>query len=273
MRKSILFTFLLLVACVNTGSNDNQEKRTSTTIWLIGDSTMADYTHQPDYVKNGSIIAGWGQVFQQFVSGKYLDSLQEIVHSDSVIVRDKAIGGRTSRSFFEEGRWRTIYDSIQPGDIVIIQFGHNDASIRLHELLAKRGYPEFVDLGYKEYLRLYVSQTREKGGTPILLTPVARNYPWKNDSLSNIHGKFPESVKIVADEMNVQMIDLNQLSIDFFTSAGQEYVTWNYFMNIPEGKYEAYPEGVKDNTHFQMEGAIEVARLVYLGMKNLSENQ
>lgn len=116
---------------------------------------------------------------------------------------------------------------------------------------------------------LYVSQSREKGATPVLLTPVARNYPWNDGGLTNVHGDFPESVKIVAEEMDVHLIDLNQLSMESFSSKGIEYVTERYFMNIPPGKYEAYPEGMKDNTHFKVEGATEVARLVYEGLKEI----
>ncbi|MNF06567.1 Rhamnogalacturonan acetylesterase RhgT [compost metagenome] len=73
----------------------------------------------------------------------------------------------------------------------------------------------------------------------------------------------------MAKELNVKYIDLNQLSMDFFSSKGQEYVTENYFMNFEGGKYPAFPEGQKDNTHFQTAGGIEVARLVFGAMKKL----
>jgi lysophospholipase L1-like esterase len=243
------------------------------TAWLIGDSTMADYRKHPRYGEVDNPITGWGQVFQPFMSGEYLDAIQDFIHADKVVVDDRAVGGRTTRSFFEEGKWRDVYNSIKPGDLVFIQFGHNDAGIKIPEKYANLGYPEFVHLGYKEYLRFYVSETREKGGIPILLTPVARNYPWKDGVLTNVHGDFPKSVKEVAEETNALMIDLNQLSMDFFTSKGQEFVTENYFMNLPPGKFKAYPDGLKDKTHFQPEGAKEVARLVYEGLKALSEQK
>ena len=144
----------------------------------------------------------------------------------------------------------------------MIQFGHNDAAVDKHE--------RYVNItGYKEYLRLFINQTREKGATPILLTPVARNYPWKDGRLNNVHGDYPQAVKDVAKEMNVLLIDLNQLSMEAFSAKGQEYVSSQYFMNLPAGKYVAYPEGQKDNTHFQPEGATEVARLVFEGLKSL----
>ena len=60
---------------------------------------------------------------------------------------------------------------------------------------------------------------------------------------------------------------------NLFTAKGEEYVTNKYFMNLPAGKYQAYPEGQKDNTHFQPEGAREVARLVFEGLQELKTLQ
>ncbi len=276
MVKNItaLILVVLITACSGIGTKkDTTEKRQIIKFWLIGDSTMADYRKYPRYAESDNPITGWGQVFQPFMSGGHLKEIKDFVGADSVVVDDRAVGGRTTRSFFEEGKWKAVYDSIQPGDFVLIQFGHNDAGIRVPEKYASRGYPEFVDQGYKEYLRFYVNETREKGGTPILLTPVARNYPWENDTLKNVHGDFPKSVKTVVEELDVLFIDLNQLSIDFFTSKGVDYVTENYFMNIPEGKLKSIPNGLKDNTHFQTEGGVEVARLVYSGLKDLANQK
>lgn len=277
MNRNVLIG-VLIIFLTSCASNQNEKvsQRRIIKAWMIGDSTMADYSKYrklAEYKDSDNPITGWGQVFQPFMSGNYLAEIKDFLHADSVIVDDRAVGGRTTRSFFEEGKWRTVYDSIKPGDIVIIQFGHNDAGIKLPEILDKRGYPEFVDLGYKEYLRFYVRETREKGATPILLTPVARNYPWENDTLRNVHGKFPQSVMDVVDELDVLFIDLNQLSMDLFTSKGKDYVSENYFMNLPAGKYKSVPDGLKDNTHFQPEGATEVARLVYNGLKEIATQE
>jgi lysophospholipase L1-like esterase len=103
------------------------------------------------------------------------------------------------------------------------------------------------------------------------MTPVNRNYPWEEGVLKNCHGEYPQAVKDIAAEMNVLLIDLTQLSCDFFTKKGQEYVTPNYFMNLPANIYQAYPDGQKDNTHFQPEGAQAVAQLVFDGLKKLKK--
>lgn len=240
-------------------------KKKTVTVYLIGDSTVADYTgdyDEKDYMTTRYPIAGWGQVFQPFMRPDSLSKIRHLIKADSVVVADKARGGRSTRTFFEEGRWAEVYRSLQKNDLVLMQFGHNDAAENKPER-----YTNVT--AYKEYLRLFVHQTREKGAIPILLTPVNRNYPWKDGKLSNVHGDYPQAVKDVAKELNVQLIDLTQLSIDAFTARGQDYVTDHYFMNLPAGKYTAYPEGLKDNTHFQPEGATAVAALVFKGLQEL----
>ena len=263
--KLIKQTLLVLLLILGSGFT---QKEAITTIYLIGDSTMADYSdnYDPgkDYMRTRYPVTGWGQVFQSFFKDAGLTQFNGLIGTDSVYVDDRARGGRSTRTFFQEGRWRSVFSTLKEGDLVIMQFGHNDA--------AEKKTERYVNIeGYKEFLRLYVSQTREKGATPIILTPVCRNYPWKDGHLENVHGEYPEAALAIADEMNVLFIDLNQLSMDAFSEKGKEYVSSNYFMNLPAGKYEAYPEGQSDNTHFQPEGAKAVAALVFEAMKNLKK--
>jgi len=231
-------------------------------VFFIGDSTVADYTIYDDYKAKRYPITGWGQVFQSFLISDSLSKVRNIIKADSVLVIDSARRGRSTRTFFEEGRWSSVYQSLKPNDLVLIQFGHNDA--------AKDKPERYVTVqGYKEYLRLYVMQSREKGAIPVLLTPVNRNYPWADGKLTSVHGEYPDAVKQVANELTVRLIDLTQLSCDFFTAKGQEFVTSHYFMNLPAGMYEGYPAGQKDNTHFQPEGAVEVARLIFRALQGI----
>ncbi|MEQ8472228.1 MAG: rhamnogalacturonan acetylesterase [Marinoscillum sp.] len=254
-----LLAFILL-AC--------QQSQEPVVIYLVGDSTMADYADNYDpeknYMKTRYPVTGWGQVFQPLFSTGDLVVFEELFKTDSVIIDDRARGGRSTRTFFQEGRWRNVYESLNPGDVVMMQFGHNDAAEKKPE--------RYVDIdGYKEFLRLFVDQSRQKGAIPIILTPVARNYPWKDGHLENVHGEYPSAAKEVADELNTLFIDLNQLSMDAFSEKGREYVTDKYFMNLDSGLYEAYPDGQNDNTHFQPEGAKVVAKLVYEAMKSLEK--
>lgn len=238
-------------------------KKEPVKVYLIGDSTVADYSLEPDYKTKRYPLTGWGQVFQQFLLRDSLVHIKGIIHSDSAVVDDRAKGGRSTRTFFEEGRWAEVYKLLKKNDVVMIQFGHNDASVEKPE--------RYVNItGYKEYLRLFINQTRSKGARPVMITPVTRNYPWKEGKLGSAHGDYPQAMKDVAKELRVPLIDLTKMSADYFTMKGQEYVTSKYFMNFPPGVYEAYPAGQKDNTHFQPEGATEVARLVFQGLKNLA---
>jgi len=256
------YTSLLLFGCFLAFVAFIPAKKKIIKVYLIGDSTVADYSLEADFQTKRYPLTGWGQVFQPFMQRDSLAKIKHLIKADSVVVDDRAKGGRSTRTFFEEGRWAEVYKLLQKNDVVIMQFGHNDAS--------KDKTERYVTIqGYKEYLRLYINQSRQKGAIPILLTPVARNYPWQEGMLTNVHGDYPQAAKEVAKELNVTLIDLNQLSMDAFSAKGQEYVSKNYFMNLPAGVYQAYPEGQKDNTHFQPEGAKAVAGLVFKALKKL----
>lgn len=268
LKSEILLLLLVLLPVTNACSGEKKEEKQQKVckVWIIGDSTVANYALEKDYPSKRFPITGWGQVFQPFLAKDSLGLVDHLIDADSVVVDDRAKGGRSTRTFFQEGRWREVYNQIQPGDLVLMQFGHNDAS--------KNKPARYVNLqGYAEFLRLFVNQTREKGGKPILITPVARNYPWVDGHLENVHGGYPDAMKEVAKELHVNLIDLNQRSMDFFSRKGKDYVTENYFMNLPAGVYEAYPDGRHDNTHFQPAGAKEVARMVFDGLKQLNSNK
>lgn len=266
LSKFLVMFFLtgILTAftAVNPGESGASGGKKITKVWLIGDSTVADYSLERDYREKRYPIMGWGQVFQKFMLSDSLPLVRNLIRSDSVVVEDRAVGGRSTRSFFEEGRWSEVRSQLSRGDIVIIQFGHNDASVNKGE--------RYTSLpGYREFLRLYVSQSLEKGAIPVLVTPVARNYPWNDGILGNTHGDYPAAMKEVAGQTGACFIDLNSLSRDFFTRKGRDYVTLTYFMNLPPGLYEAWPDGSSDNTHFQPAGAYAVAQLVFSAMKEL----
>src|SRR5690606_18744196 len=146
---ALIICSLLLVGC-------HQNKDNPTVVYLIGDSTMADYTgnYDPgkDYLKHRYPLTGWGQVFQKFLNSDSLYQINKIIKIDSARVDNRARGGRSTRTFFQEGRWRMVYDNLKPNDLVIMQFGHNDAAENKPE--------RYVNIeGYKEFLRLFVHQT------------------------------------------------------------------------------------------------------------------
>ncbi|OFY55334.1 MAG: hypothetical protein A2X22_02805 [Bacteroidetes bacterium GWF2_49_14] len=258
MKKYLLIIIWIVLIAMCLSSSEK-----IVTVWLIGDSTMADYSKYDNYQNERYPITGWGQVFQSLMTGTQMKELKDLIGADSIIVDDRAVGGRSTRTFFQEGKWRQVYESLKPGDFVLMQFGHNDQS--------ESKIDRYVNIeGYKEYLKLFILQTRQKGAIPVLITPVARNYPWVDGVLTNTHGDYPGAIKEVASETHTLLVDLNERSMKFFTEKGRDFVTSNYFMNLPPGKFQAYPEGKTDNTHFQPEGATEVARLVCSGLRELA---
>ena len=114
-------------------------------VWMIGDSTMAN--KQPDKAPE----TGVGRVMNEFVKA-------------NVTVHNHALNGRSSKSFLDEGRWTAIYDSIQPGDYVIIQFGHND------EKPAEKLHTD-PSTTYKQLLKKYIDESHAKVRIPLFVPP------------------------------------------------------------------------------------------------------
>lgn len=204
-----------------------------TTIHLMGDSTMAEKD-----LTGGNPERGWGMMLPNFVD-------------DSFRVVNYAQNGRSTKSFIDRGLWDKVHDALQPGDYVFIQFGHNDAKTDDPERYA----PAFG--AYQDNLRRFIRGAREKGATPVLLTPVARRW-FKDGKLDrNCHTDYPAAMKQVADEMGVTLLDITTVSLDWLESLGDE-ASKAYFM-ISTGK--------DDNTHTVARGARKVTELVCEAVK------
>lgn len=216
---------------------------TGTTIYMAGDSTMQAYSavQAPQ--------EGWGQQF-----GRYF--------TNGVVIQNDAIGGRSSKSFMVDGRLDSILQRIKPGDYFFISFGHNDASAGIPDRYAS---PE----DYKIYLTRYVNGARQRGATPVLLTPVGRRD--FNTITQEFNVSFPEYVKAakeVAVELGVKLIDLSQLSVAKYDQIGLA-ASEKIFLYANPGEYPKYPNGVSDNTHFSSYGAQVIAGLVAGAVKDL----
>ena len=160
-----------------------------------------------------------------------------------------------------------MLSKIHKGDYVFIQFGHNDEKSRV-TLHTESGST------FDDNLRRFVNETRAKGGNPVLFNSIVRrnflpkgvteikgSYEKEGPVLVDTHGKYLESPRRVAGEMNVSFIDLNKLIHDLVTGMGVEN-SRKLFMWIPAGQYEFYPEGKIDNTHLNIYGGRIVAGLV-----------
>lgn len=252
MRKAILATLALFLLTAST-----QQK--VTTIFIIGDSTAAKKD-----LSTGSPERGWGMALQCFFDDTFIR------------VDNHAVNGRSSKSFIDEGRWQKVLDKIQPGDYVIIQFGHNDE---------KPKPDRHTDPGstFDYNLTKFVRETREKGGIPVLMNAVVRrnfakkavkndddealrNTTFKDapqqmegDSLIDTHGLYRVAPHDVAVRMNCHFVDANKITHDLEQSLGVEGSKKLHMWYKP-GEHPALPAGRQDNTHYNIYGAHEVAQ-------------
>jgi lysophospholipase L1-like esterase len=208
--------------------------RNKITIWLIGDSTMSikDTKAYPE--------TGWGMPFAFF-------------WDSSVHVENKAMNGRSTRTFLDEKRWDAIVNQLKEGDYVFIQFGHND------EVPSKKSYVPEKD--FRTNLVKCVSETRDRKANPILITPVARRKFDSTGHIQETHSVYAQLVRDVAHEYQVPLIDLDELSKTYFQSLGPETskLLFNYLL---PGEHPNYPDGKQDDTHFSELGARKIAEIV-----------
>lgn len=229
---SLLLFFLLTSFCLP------QKK---TTVWLVGDSTMSnkEVRAYPE--------TGWGMPFSHF-----FDS--------TIVVENRAKNGRSTKTFLSEGLWDGVMHNMQKDDIVFIQFGHND------EVSTKASYT--TESEFKNNLTKYISDTRSKKATPILITPVARR---KFDSLGKViptHQVYSEIVRTVAKKNKVQLIDLDKMSQEVLQNLGPE-TSKLLFNHLEREQHPNYPEGKVDDTHFSELGARKMAQLVLSAIRTM----
>jgi lysophospholipase L1-like esterase len=205
-------------------------------IYVVGDSTASVYA------SNLFPRMGWGQ------------PLQDLFATQCAVVHDVALSGRSSKSFIDEGAWTPVRNGLASGDIVLIQFGHNDEK---DDDPARYTEPQTT---FKQYLTTYITDTRAKQATPILLTPINRN-SWSGTTLSNTHGAYPDAMRELATSLSVSLIDMTAITKQYFERIGQA-ATADLFLILAPGEFPNYPDGNTDNTHFQEVGARKLGQLV-----------
>lgn len=202
------------------------------TIYVCGDSTAAAYTQER------APITGWGQLLEGFLPG--------------CRVVDAARGGRSTKSFLSEGRLQAVEKEIQPGDLLLIQFTHNDTS----DLVWRHTDPHTSFVGN---LSIFVDTARVLGAIPVLMTPIPRRY-WRAGQLLESHDEYPDAIRRLAMMKNVPLIDIYQKGTAYIRAIGEKESAKMY-MNVEPGLYPAYPDGQKDDTHTCYAGAEVYARM------------
>ena len=265
--------WLCLTAMVLMLSLTSADTKRPITIFMIGDSTMAN---KP--LDGNNQERGWGQMLSGFFT-------------DDIRVDNHALNGRSSLSFILEGEWQKVYDAIQPGDYVFIQFGHNDEKIKSENRGTRPGSPEPAlcpdqwgrPASFDDNLRKFVNETREKGGIPVLFNSIARRSFFENknaaeeddlfgkgitlkaegDSLVETHiitrgdgsvDDYLEAPRRIAKEMKVPFVEMNAISKKVIQGEGVEG-SKGLFCWLPANTYAAAPKGREDNTHLRISGA------------------
>lgn len=223
------------------------------TIFVAGDSTAAS--------SRSKTQQGWAAPFAD-----YFDPSR-------VNVANRARGGRSSRTYVTEGVWDQLIADAKAGDLVIIQFGHNDGGALNDEppppLRARGTIPglgeetrEIDNVMTKKhevvhtfgwYLRKMVADVKAKGAQPVILSLTLRNR-WENGRIERGSGRYGEWSRAVAQQANVPFFDLSNRMADAFEKLGEDKVK------------ALYPQ---DHTHFNAEGADLHAAMVVAGLKAL----
>jgi len=180
------------------------EKVETPVLFIAGDSTLTDQNAMFPYYPFGS-CAGWAQVMAQYF--------------DTIPVCNQAHGGLTTNCFKDDGHWDIVKDRLKEGDIFIIQFGHNDQKRRN---LAAFG-------GYINNLRWYIKEVKQRGATPIIVSPISR-VPFEDyGEYRSVLEPHALACQMAAKEANVPFIDLHSLTFDFLCSVGLDKAH-DYFM-------------------------------------------
>lgn len=213
------------------------EAAVAQTVFIAGDSTASEYG--PERYPR----MGWGQVLGDF-------------YGEGINVVDLAISGRSARSYIDEGLFAELEKQLDQGDILLIQFGHNDQKAHSPERYAP------ADTAFKNYLRQYIDMARDKGANPVLLTSIVRR-KFEDGKLKPTHGQYPQAVRDLAAETGVGLIDMTHLSRQFVSRLGEQESKAIYLHS------EGADGPIEDNTHFSERGAYAMAAMVEQGLDTL----
>jgi rhamnogalacturonan acetylesterase len=225
------------------------------TLFLVGDST----------VRNGHGDGAGGQ-------WGWGDEIAPFFDTTRINVVNRAIGGRSSRTYITEGQWADTLTLMQPGDIVLFQFGHNDGGAIDDPARARASLPGIGDETreienpilhrhevvhtYGWYMRQYVKDTLAKGAIPIICSPIPRKI-WADGKVVRNHDNYGGWSQQIAEEQHIGFIDLNERIAKIYDSMGEQAVE---------------PMFADPHTHTSLEGAKLNASVVVAGLKALRKD-
>ncbi len=203
------------------------------TVYLCGNSTVTDQEFEP--------YCSWGQMLPLFAA-------------QDVAVANYAESGETADGFIARGRLAKIESLLQPGDFLLVEFGHNDQKAD-----HKPGHGAFYLFQY--CLKQFADAARDKGATVIFCTPTRRRQFDSEGHIKDTHKDYPEAVHFMAQRESIPVIDLQQLTKDWFETLGEEN-SKQALVHCPAGTWPGQTNPIADNTHFSTYGAYMIARMV-----------
>ena len=239
-------------------------------VFITGDSTVKNNDKDPDG------MWGWGAVANTVFDETKID------------IVNAAMAGRSCRSYLNEGRWERVYNSLKPGDFVLIQFGHNDISpidkpkyrgaiataqdtCRVYRMEAAKedlskqnvidqklksntqvgSYEVVYSFGW--YLKKFIQDVREKGATPILVSLTPRN-EWTDGKIERRNDTYGKWYREVVEATGVEFVDLHNITADFLDKkCGSKEKAMKYFNH--------------DHTHTSLLGAKTNAQSMAKGLR------
>ena len=235
---------------------DVKREKGKPVVFITGDSTVKNKDKDKDD------MWGWGSQAGTIFDAKKVTWVNE------------AMAGRSTRSYIREGRWEKIYNTLQPGDFVLLQFGHNDIcpindkkergvipgtadTCHVYKMEKDGRFEVVYSFGW--YLKKMIDDCREKGATPILVSLTPRN-EWPNGKIERRNGSYGKWYREVVAETGVDFLDLHNISADFldkkFASKSEE-----------KSKKAASKYFKKDHTHTSLIGARMNAQSIAKGLR------
>ena len=212
------------------------------TLFVASDSTAQSYS------ASKAPQQGWGYYLKDYFSG-------------NVTVANHAIAGRSSKSFYDNGRLATILGQIKPGDYLLVDFGINDGDSSKSERYApvKGNVDNPVTGSFEYYMTFYIKGALDKGATPILMSPSLsirnQTQPFKVG-----YRNIDSACQALAKKYNIPYFDLGAAMVNDFNQ--RDYNTVRKF-------YMGGVSGGTDFTHFTEVGAKATAQIVCNGIKSL----
>lgn len=208
------------------------------TVFLCGNSTVVDQDDEP--------WASWGQMITRWFT-------------DSVCFCNLAESGETASTFIAVGRLKKAISMMKPGDYIFMEFGHNDQK---QKQPGAGAYYNFATA-----LKTFVDEARQRGATPIFVTPTQRRSFDREGHIRETHADYPEAMEWVAQREHCPLIDLHQMTRALFEAMGEEG-SKRAFVHYPAGSYPGQTKPFADNTHFNPYGAYQIAKCVIEGLLN-----